>query len=131
MGNSDSKAGDEPFRIMLHDGITVVDYFRPEIRNYAGMERELPVVRDAVAKFVDAGRTRFIFDLRTVDPCYEYPIAKWGAMYGAMFGLRRREPSNPETALRRNIKLVASGEHLVELRWYQFDQVFECFDTLA
>jgi hypothetical protein len=120
----------EPFRVTVQDGVVLVDGFDPEIRRYyLDLERELPVVRDAVARLVEEGHTRFLFDLRTADPTSAYPIAKWGAMYGALFALRRRQPVSAAAPLAKNIKLVASGGLLGEIKLYGFDQIFECFAT--
>ena len=121
---------EEPFRTIVRGDVVVVDCFSREIRQfYSDLERELPILRDALALLVEDGRTRFIFDLRTADSSSAYPIVKWGAMYGVVSQLRRRNPDISPTSLASGIKLVGSGELLVEINGYLAD-VFESFDTL-
>jgi hypothetical protein len=93
------------------------------------LERELPIVCDAVKRLVEEGRTRFIFDLRTAEPSSAYPIAKWGAMYGAFLRMQRSQPESTAAALAKNIKLVGSGDLLEEIHFHRLDDIFECFAT--
>lgn len=121
---------DEPFRIMVREGVVRVDHFSYDMwRHYAGTERELPVLRDAIRQLVEDGELRFVFDLRRADESSAYPIVKWGAMYGAVFGLRTRCPGTPSRELTRHVKLVGDRKRLVEIK-HVFQDFFEAFDTL-
>lgn len=126
-----SESDNRPFRLSVREGVVLLDDIRPEIRrHYVGLERELPVVREAVAAFVEAGQRRFVFDLRTAELDTAYPVAKWGAMYGAFARLRSRHPDAPGRELARGIVLIGSGLVLEEIRLYRLDLVFRCVETL-
>jgi hypothetical protein len=121
----------EPFRVTIRDGMVLVDAFSPQIhRFYVDLERELPVVRDAMARLVAEGQTRFIFDVRTAEPGSVYPIVKWGLMYGVLAARRRLEPDTPAAVLAQSIKLVGDDDLLEEVKLYYLDRLFERHDTV-
>src|SRR4051794_2877051 len=80
-----------PFTIEAQGPLVLVHRFRPDLdRYFVGLERGLPVLRDAVRTALDQGSTTFLFDIRPLAEHHVYPVVKWGAMYGVVAGLRRR-----------------------------------------
>lgn len=110
--------------------MVVVDGFGRQIRDYfADIERELPILKDAVQEFVKAGLSKFVFDLRGCESLHSYPIVKWGAMYGAVMPLWRLHPDIAIAVLAKNIKVVGEEDLMREVKMYRLDQFFERFDT--
>jgi hypothetical protein len=128
-----------PFEIEADGPIVLVHRFRPDLdRYFAYLERELPILRDAIRARIDQRDTKFLFDVRSLDPFYIYPVVKWGAMYGAVAGLVRTVPGEkPATteefreAFRLVIAIVVDGpEQRPELRGMGFDQMFGIYERI-
>jgi hypothetical protein len=128
-----------PFVVEDEGVVVLVHRFASDLWRFAvDLERDLPMLRDAVRARLDRGVSRFLFDVRDVDPFWVYPVVKWGAMYGVVQGIRRRNPalkfstlSEFRAAFLPSVAVVAGGEdQCTEIRAMKFDLMFGIYESM-